>query len=60
MDVNSIITIISTVGFPIVCCVVMFKIYREDLKSMQKAIDNNTIVIQKLLDRLEGHNNDKV
>ena len=54
MNVNDIVTIISTVGFPIVCCVVMFKIYREDLKKMQESINNNTMVIQKLIDKLEG------
>lgn len=54
MNVTDIISIISTVGFPIVCCIVMFKIYREDLKKMQESIDNNTLVIQKLIDKLEG------
>lgn len=52
MNINDIVTIISTVGFPIVCCIVMFKIYREDLKKMQESINNNTLVIQKLIDKL--------
>lgn len=54
MDINSIISIISSVGFPIVCCIIMFKIYREDLRKMQESIDNNTMVIHELLQTLKG------
>jgi hypothetical protein len=54
MDLNSIISIVSSVGFPIVCCIVMFKIYREDLRKMQESIDNNTMVIHELLQALKG------
>lgn len=54
MDIQAIISAISTVGFPIVCVIIMFKVYREDLGKLQESINNNTLVIQKLLDKLEG------
>lgn len=54
MDISSIISAISTVGFPIVCVIIMFKVYREDLGKLQESINNNTLVIQKLLDKLDG------
>lgn len=54
MDVQAIISAISTVGFPIVCVIIMFKVYREDLGKLQDSINNNTLVIQKLLDKLES------
>lgn len=54
MDVQAIISAVSTVGFPIVCVIIMFKVYREDLGKLQDSINNNTLVIQKLLDKLES------
>lgn len=54
MDISAIISAISTVGFPIVCVIIMFKVYREDLGKLQESINNNTLVIQKLLDKLDG------
>lgn len=54
MDIQAIISAVSTVGFPIVCVIIMFKVYREDLGKLQESINNNTLVIQKLLDKLEG------
>lgn len=77
MDPNSIVQIISTVGFPIVCCgALMYYVKyiidtnREQLNSIiekhQKeeseltaALNNNTLVMQKLIDRLDkGEVND--
>lgn len=71
MDANVIITMIGSLGFPIVACIGMAiffrevnKNYREDIKELStnhrnemdkvtEAINNNTIVIQKLLDRFD-------
>ena len=66
-----IITMIGSLGFPIVACIGMAiffrevnKNYREDIKELStnhrnemdkvtEAINNNTIVIQKLLDKFD-------
>ena len=71
MDINSIATMIGTLGFPIVACCAMAYFfarvndnYRNDIKEMQanhkeeiagmtEAINNNTLVIQKLVDRMD-------
>ena len=71
MDANVIITMIGSLGFPIVACIGMAiffrevnKNYREDIKELStnhrnemdkvtEAINNNTVVIQKLLDRFD-------
>lgn len=68
MDFSSLVSGISTVGFPIVCCICMgyffMRInenYRSDIKELQAsqkeetkalvdAVNNNTMVIQKLVD----------
>lgn len=71
MDANMIITMIGSLGFPIVACIGMAiffrevnKNYREDIKELStnhknemdkvtEAINNNTIVVQKLIDKLD-------
>lgn len=63
MDISTIAQLISTIGFPIAMCIyLLFYIksfdekYCEKLDCMAKAIENNTIVITKLMtmiDRLE-------
>lgn len=59
MGVNDIVTIISTVGFPIAACVALFwqtnemqKNHKEEMDGVKEALDNNTLVVQKLVDKL--------
>lgn len=58
-DINVIITAVSTVGFPIVCCGVLFyqsmqaqKLHKEEMDGVKEALNNNTLVVQKLVDKL--------
>lgn len=51
---------IGNYGFPIVCCGAMFWYmikkdtqHKEESENMRKAIENNTLVIQKLVDKLK-------
>ena len=51
---------IGNYGFPIVCCGAMFWYmikkdtqHKEESGNMRKAIENNTLVIQKLVDNLK-------
>lgn len=71
MDLNTIISAIGSVGFPIVACIAIAwffnkvnENYRQDIKeltashkeeaqSMRDALNNNTLALQKLLDKLE-------
>lgn len=78
MDANVIITMIGSLGFPIVACIfiaIFFSKtqdnYRADIKEMQnvhkaetdkmtEAINNNNVLLQRILDRLdEEAKNDK-
>lgn len=59
-DTTDILTAISTVGFPIVMCLLMWFMndkqdvrHAEETTKMTEALNNNTIVMQKLVDRLE-------
>lgn len=67
MDVGAITTIISNIGFPIACVVVLFitqekdrerqalenEKTREMLSKMSEAINSLTAVNQRLLDKME-------
>ena len=54
-----VITAISTVGFPIVMCGALFwkmdkqdKEHKEEMNKSTEAINNNTVVLQKLMQML--------
>ena len=61
MDVSAIIQAISTVGFPIVMCL-LFTYYikyindqhKDEIDKLSQSVNNNTLVMQKLLDKLGG------
>lgn len=61
MDVASISQLIGTLGFPIVCCGAMFWLvvrkdtqHAEEIAAMKAAIDNNTIALIKLTDKIDN------
>lgn len=60
MDYATILQSISTVGFPIVMCVILFiylqktnEKHAEEVAGLRDAINNNTVVMNKVLDKLE-------
>lgn len=77
MDANVIITMIGSLGFPIVACIFIALFfnktqenYRQDIKEMQathkqetdkmtEALNNNTLALQRLVDKMEGDKDDK-
>jgi len=57
---NAIIQAVSTVGFPIVCCLIMIKnnndlqnAHREETDNLRKVIENNTLSITKLYEKID-------
>ncbi len=75
MTANEIVTIISSLGFPIFCCLALgyyvktqTDSYRNDVKELQnqhkeeitkvtEALNNNTVALQKLVDKIDNMNN---
>lgn len=62
---NEIITAISTVGFPCVCTLILMYIvykmnenHKIEMDDVKEAINNNTIALTKLLDKLERDKNE--
>lgn len=67
MDANAVTTAISTLGFPIVMCGAIFRYmlkekdsHKEEMNSVTEALNNNTLILQKLCDKLDGDKNDSV
>lgn len=59
MTPTEITQLISTLGFPIVCCAALFwymlkqgERHTEEVSQLKQSLDNNTLAITKLLDRI--------
>ena len=59
---DNIVQIVTQLGFPIAMCLLLFwyvtkkdEADREEMNKMSEAVNNNTIVMQKLIDKLGGN-----
>lgn len=59
VDINTITQIISGVGFPVAVCLICFwyinkqeEAHKEEVSKLTDAINNNTLIMQKLCDKL--------
>lgn len=60
MTFQDILTLIGSYAFPIVMCIAFFwkldkdsEAHKEEMDKMSEAINNNTLTMQKLIDKLE-------
>lgn len=53
MDVNDIVTLIGTLGFPIVACVGMFYLYNRTLKDFTSTLNDIANEIKELREELK-------
>lgn len=65
MDTNAIVQLVTSLGFPIVCCIAMFwqnikltESHKAEVGKLNEAINNNTIALNHIIDKLGGTNND--
>ena len=61
MDINVITQLIGSLGFPIIVAIACFwyinkqtEQHKAEIDKMSEAVNNNTLVIQKLLDKWEN------
>lgn len=54
MDANEIINFISTVGFPIVMCVLMFRTMTDTIKANSESITKLCEKIDRLIDKVDN------
>lgn len=59
---ENIVSIITQLGFPVAMCLLLFwyitkkdEAHKEEIDKMSEAVNNNTIVMQKLIDKLGGN-----
>lgn len=64
MDANTIIQLVGTLGFPIVCCGALFwrmvksdEQHKAEMDHLSEALNNNTIAMTKLYERLTHDEN---
>lgn len=48
MSAETIISLVSSVGFPIVACIALFSYMTKTIKEIQTALTNNTMALEKL------------
>lgn len=60
MDYNVIIQTVSSVGFPIVMCLMLYnqmlkteEVHKQEIAELRKAIENNTLALNNLSTRKE-------
>lgn len=60
-EVTAVTTLIGNWGFPIAMCLLLFvtmkeqsKQHKSEMDSITSALNNNTLVLQKLVDRLDS------
>lgn len=56
MDFSEVMQMVSTVGFPIVAAGVLMWFLSTKMTTLEQAVQNNTLVMQRLLDKLGGDN----
>lgn len=60
MDYNAIVQTVSSVGFPIVMCLMLYnqmlkteEVHKQEIAELRKAIENNTLALNSLSTRKE-------
>lgn len=63
MNWQDIANLITTIGFPIAVCLICFwyinkmqESHKQEIDKLSEAVQNNTIVMQKLIDKLDTEN----
>lgn len=53
MDLETIVGLVGSLGFPIVACIYLARFNNETIKELKDTISCNTVVLEKLLTKLE-------
>lgn len=59
MDYNAIMTLVGSLGFPIVACIMLYvrmdkqdTVHQAEMEKITESLNNNTIALTKLAERL--------
>lgn len=56
MDINAVTELVSNVAFPIAAFVMMFYSSTKTIEDMRKTIEENTLIMTKLAEKLDSIN----
>lgn len=59
MDENTLITLIGSVGFPIVACMWFMNVGKKTMDKMTEAMQNLTIAMNKVIDKEKEKENEE-
>ena len=51
--IELIVSVIGSLGFPIVCCFFLWKYINETMTEFTKIMQENTLMLQKLCDKMD-------
>lgn len=51
---NTISTLVGSIGFPIVCCIFLWKYINETMKSFTETMNENTKMLTKLCEKFDN------
>lgn len=54
MDINAIVGLIGSLGFPIVACCGMAWFVENSFKDFRETLERNNVLLQRLIDELGG------
>lgn len=54
MDANAVMELVSNVAFPIAAFVMMFYSSTKTIEDMRKTIEENTLIMSKLVEKLDS------
>jgi hypothetical protein len=56
---NEVASLITNVGFPIAMCLILCYYISNEIKELRTTVENNTLVITKLVDNIDKYEGDK-
>lgn len=59
MDVNAVTDLVSNVAFPIAAFVMMYYSNTKTIEELRKTIEENSLIMAKLSEKLDNPNDDK-
>ena len=54
MEIDTIVSLISSVGFPIACVIFLWRYIKSTLAEFTKTMHENTLMLQKVYEKLDS------
>lgn len=61
MDVSALTQLVGSLGFPIVACIALYirmnkqdEMHKEEMNKLTESLNNNTVALNRLVDKMEG------